>query len=217
MVPKHKQSVVFDLDGVIARNDTMAVLVTRRLRSSLRQSLLGIGPGVAWYALRGFGPARVRLSRTLGGVALLGLTADEYAALAAETGTELGNDPSWTIAEGKAAITRHLDAGDSVVVTTGTEQILARAFLDAIGLPGVELIATTLRFEGDHPHYANHNLGAQKVHNLAGRPIDLFYTDSDLDLPVAELAARTVLVNPDAAMEKRFRSHICALDVQRWA
>lgn len=210
-------SVVFDLDGVIARNDTMAVLVTRRLRSSFRRSALGAVPGLAWYALRGLAGARVRLSRTLGGVALLGLTAEQYAALAAETGTELGEDPNWTIPEGKAAITRHLDAGDSVVVTTGTEQILARAFLDAIGLPGVGLIATTLRFDGDHPHYANHNLGEQKVHNLAGRSIDLFYTDSDLDLPVAELAKQVILVNPDASMERRFRARIRELTVERWA
>jgi phosphatidylglycerophosphatase C len=208
--------VVFDLDGVIARYDTMAVLVTRRLRSSVRRSVLGVFPGVAWYALRGLAGARVRLSRTLGGVALHGLRVDDYAALATETGTALAQDPDWTIPAAMAAIHAHLDAGDSVMVTTGTEQILARAFLDAIGLPGVELIATTIRFEGDRPHYANHNLGAQKVHNLAGRAIDLFYTDSDLDLPVAELAQRTVLVNPDAATERRFRARVSGLTVERW-
>jgi phosphatidylglycerophosphatase C len=216
-VPKRSpQRVVFDLDGVIARGDTMAVLVQRRLTGHAGRAALGILPGAAWYLLRGLPGMRVGLSRALGRIALSGLDGAEYAALAAGIGADLGRDPDWIIADGLAAIRGHIDAGDDVVVTTGTETMLARAFLDAIGLSEVRLIATTLEFDRAGAHYANHNLGGRKVANLAGSRIDLFYTDSNLDLPLAALASHTVLINPDARLEREFRARIDHVTVERW-
>jgi phosphatidylglycerophosphatase C len=226
--------VVFDLDGVIASHDTMAVLVRRQLLSSPRRAIAGLFPALGWSLLRGVPALRVRFSRMLGRVALARLTSEQYRRLAQGIGVELGADPAWTIPQGLAAVRRHLAAGDDVVVTTGTEFLLARAFLDALGLDGVDLVATTARFDGDvggdgdddrdgasasrpgRAGYDNHNLGAQKVNNLARREIDLFYTDSDLDLPVAALAAHTILVNPDSRLVRLFSSRVASLEVVRW-
>jgi phosphoserine phosphatase len=102
-------------------------------------------------------------------------------------------------------------------VTTGTEAILARTFLDALGLQGASLIATTIRFDRWVARYDRHNLGREKVRGFVARDIDLFYTDSDLDLPVALLARRTILVNPDARLSQLYRARIAQLTIVRWA
>jgi phosphatidylglycerophosphatase C len=207
--------VVFDLDGVIARSDTMAVLIQRQLLSHPLRALRGAIPAAGWYLLRGLPRARVRMSRALGRAALSGLDLEQYRTLAVEVGSELGRDPKWTIAQGAAAIREHLAAGDDVVVTTGTEELLAHAFLGTIGLGATRLIATTLRFGGG-VHYENHNLGPQKVVNLGADRMALFYTDSDLDLPLARLSDRTILVNPSTRLVRLFRGRVTALEIVNW-
>lgn len=215
--PAKPRQVVFDLDGVIASHDTMAALIQRQLLSNPLRAIVGALPAIAWTFLRRFPGTRVRMSRALGSIALSGLTRERYVTLAAEVGRTLGTDPAWVIPSGLAAIRQHLDDGDVVVVTTGTEELLSRAFLDTLGLQRVMLVATTARFGRAFARYDNHNLGERKVANLDGRVIDLFYTDSDLDLAVAKLSARTVLVNPDARLERVFRAEIADLTVVNWA
>jgi phosphoserine phosphatase len=208
--------VIFDLDGVIAKSDTMAVIIQRRLISHPGRAIAGALPAIAWLVLRGVPRMRIRMSRTLGRVALTGLSIEQYATLAAQVGGELGRDPTWTIGAGVAAAKQRLADGDEVVVTTGTEELLARAFLDAAGLAGIPLVATTLAFEGSVVRYANHNMGQQKVANLNGRGGDIFYTDSDLDLPLAMLSVRTILVNPGVRLARVFRQHVANLTIERW-
>jgi phosphatidylglycerophosphatase C len=208
--------VVFDLDGVLARGDTMASLIQQRLLSHPLRAALGALPAAAWFVLHRFPAARIRLSRALGRIALSGMTAAQYRQLAVSVGARLGDDPGRRIADGVIAITRHLRDGDEVVVTTGTEHTVARAFLDQIGLRDVTLIATTIGFDRPGVRYENHNLGQQKAHNLGQRSIDLFYTDSDLDLPVALLSKRTILVNPDSRQTRLFTRHLANLTIVRW-
>ena len=208
--------VVFDLDGVIARTDTMAFLLQKQLLSHPLRAIAGAVPAIVWFALHRYPRARPPLSRALGRAALSGLSSDEYRALAVRVGTSLGIDPERHIAEGVAAIRRHLLAGDDVVVTTGTEALLSRTFLDSMGLSNVRLIATTIRFGPRMVHYENHNLGPGKVGGFTDRDVDLFYTDSELDLPVARLSRHTVLVNPSPRLARRFRSQIPSLEIVRW-
>jgi phosphatidylglycerophosphatase C len=209
--------VVFDLDGVIARDDTMAALLQRRLLSHPARAAAGALPAVAWFALHRFAWVRVRLSRALGRAALSGMTRDNYDELAKTVGARMGDDPNGSIPEGVAAIQRHLRDGDEVVVTTGTEVVLARAFLDHVGLQGVTLIGTTLRFGRRLVRYENHNLGPRKVSGFVGRDIELFYTDSDLDLSLAMTARRTILVNPDARLARLFSARVANLTIEHWA
>jgi len=208
--------VVFDLDGVIATDDTMAVLIQRQLTSHPGRAIAGALPAIAWFVLRGFPNMRIRMSRILARVALTGLSLEQYTTLAVRVGGELGRDPAWTFDTGVAAAKQHIADGDDVVVTTGTEEFLARAFLDAAGLPGIRLVASTLVFEGSAVRYANHNMGQRKVANLDGLGGDVFYTDSDLDLPLALLSGRTILVNPDSRLTRIFRQRVSNLTIQRW-
>jgi phosphoserine phosphatase len=208
--------VVFDLDGVIARTDTMAFLLQRQLLSHPLRAIAGAPPAVAWFVLHRFPRIRVRLSRALGRAALSGLSETQYGALATEVGTLLGSDPTKQIPAGVAAVRRHVHAGDEVVITTGTEGILSRAFLDAVGIDGVELIATELRFDRRLVRYEVHNLGPAKASRFPGRAIDLFYTDSQLDLEVARLSRRTVLVNPNRRLARLFAANVPGLQVESW-
>jgi len=214
------QLVVFDLDGVIARSDTMAALIQKRLLGHPLKAIAGVTPAAAWFLLRAIPSARIRMSQALGRVALAGFDGAGYAKLAREVGGALGRDPRWILADGRAAVLNHQALGDRVLITTGTEAILARAFLDAIGLDEIELIGTTVHFENRRPLYEFHNLGANKVSSLrervGGARINLFYTDSNLDLPLARLSARTILVNPDARLERIFRWGAGRVEVVRW-
>jgi phosphoserine phosphatase len=207
---------VFDLDGVIARTDTMAHLLQQQLLSSPLRAIAGALPAAAWFALRGYPSARVRLSRALGRAALSGLTADEYQRLAVEVGARLASDPASSIPEGLATVRRSLASGAEVVVTTGTEATLSRTFLDALGLHEVGLIATTLRFGRVLVRYDNHNLGHNKVRGFVDRTIDTFYTDSNLDLPVAQLSRHTVLVNPSRRLARLFGAKVENLTIVNW-
>lgn len=194
----------------------MAVIIQRRMTSHPGRAIRGVVPAIGWLALRGVPRFRIRMSRAMGHSALSGLTADGYAALATSIGTELGRDPAWSFPEGVAAVSRHLAAGDEVIVTTGTEELLSRAFLDAVGLQGVTLVATTMQFDGRSARYANHNMGQQKVTNLDERGGDVFYTDSDLDLPLALLSRATFLINPSPRLAKVFEQQVPNLTIENW-
>lgn len=213
---KRSPLVVFDLDGVIARTDTMAFLLRQQLLSHPLRAIAGAFPAAAWFVLRSFPRARVRLSRVLGRAALSGMTAEEYRELAVAVGTLLASDPSRSIPAGLATVRQYLESGAEVVVTTGTEAVLSRTFLDGLGLQDVELIATTLRFGRGLVRYESHNLGYNKVHGFEGRQIDTFYTDSNLDLHVAQLSAHTVLVNPRARLARLFEAKVKNLTVVSW-
>ncbi len=194
----------------------MAFLLQRQLLSHPLRAVAGALPAAAWFVLRSFPRARVRLSRALGRAALSGMTAAEYGELAVAVGTLLASDPSRSIPAGVAKVRHYLESGAEVVVTTGTEAVLSRTFLDGLGLQDVELIATTLRFDRAIVRYESHNLGHNKVHGFEGRQIDTFYTDSNLDLPVAKLSARTVLVNPGARLARLFEAKVPNLTIVSW-
>jgi hypothetical protein len=102
--------VVFDLDGVIASHDTMAVLVRRQLFSSPRRGIAGLYPALGWSLLRGVPALRVRFSRMLGRVESSRVVSCRVVSCSRSlawrpSGTgrcprdraELGADPAWTI------------------------------------------------------------------------------------------------------------------------
>lgn len=207
---------VFDLDGVIARNDTMEVLVRRMLVRNPLRALLSIPFVALWFFIPSKVAWRGRLSGVLGGIAFSGLSERRYRSIARRVGRELGAQRAWALTSGSELLRAEVASGRNVLVSTGTEYEIARSFLDEIGFPGVELSATTMRFGRWFVRYQNHNLGAMKVRNLGGRNPTLFYTDSTADLPLARVSAATVLVNPDAAVEADFRREIANLSVVRW-
>lgn len=138
---------------------------------------------------------RSRAIRIAVRAALLGLTTDELTRRMRAFGADLADEPGRVIRAGVAAAGAHLASGDRVVVVTASEENLARAFLDALGLHTVELVASRVRGRSG----VVHNRGEEKVRHLAARgiapPWQVVYSDSLTDLPMLAAARQAVLVN----------------------
>ncbi|WP_144875215.1 HAD family hydrolase [Microbacterium sp. 1.5R] len=201
---------VFDLDGVLSRADTMASLVFERLRTRpwlvLPVAALALTAALAPAA----GSLRPRCNRAIVHVALAGVSEVEYGRLARRTARALAGRPGNVRPEVLSAL-RRASADGTGVVTTATEQMLATAYLDALGVAGMPVLASRFRFAAGGARFADHNVGARKVETLdAARPgaiLDTLYTDSASDLPLARRCTRTVLVDARPRSEREFQRH----------
>jgi phosphatidylglycerophosphatase C len=155
------------------------------------------------------GPGRFGINRALVRLALRGTDETRYGALAVRIGTELAQSAFRNDSLIEEAC-RCREAGSRVIVLTATERRLARSYLDAVGLGGIELVASELTFPNNRPaSLATYNIGPQKVCSLIGFDVDLasclFYTDSATDLPLMKRVAKCVLVAPSSATERAVR------------
>ena len=190
---------MFDLDGVLTRRDTMAELVADRLRKAPFRFAAAVPLALLGRLLPAQGRLAPAVNRLLVRLALRGLDREAYEVLARRTAIDLaglpGNVPAQAIAQVRSAAT-----GGRTVVVTGSERLVARSYLDAVGLPGVELIASSLRFDGSRVRLGYHVVGAAKVRELRRIGVDvaraMLYTDSSSDLPLARVVGSIVLVNP---------------------
>lgn len=192
--------VLFDLDGVLSTHDTFAAFVRRAaIRGPWRIPLLVLVP--ALMRLSGeSSPWRGRLARYGARIALLGRAIEETQQELADFGDRLAVTPGWPCDPAIRRLREHLAAGDRVVVVTATEWYLARAFLDGVGLQGVEVLGSSLRRARAGLRLSPHNYGPVKASRLAAvtpPPWDLVYTDSAADLPLMQLARNVCMVNAD--------------------
>lgn len=199
---------LFDLDGVLSRRDTMATLVIRVLRTRPWRVLAVVPLVVAAAAASPAGDLRPRLNRALVRIALRGMTRETYDRLARSTGAALAGNPRVPSEPLRARVRQELERA-RVVVVTASEQTLARAFVDGLGLTSVEVIGSRLRDDGAGLRIAFHNVGRHKVGSLRLRGLTLdgatLYTDSASDLPLARVVWRTVLVNGGMRSRRLFR------------
>lgn len=201
---------LFDLDGVLSRADTMATLVLARLRTRPWLAL----PVAALALTAALAPApgslRPRCNRAVVHVVLSGVSEREYAQLAVRTAQQLVARPDNVRPDVLAALRRAFVDGAGVV-TTASERTLAAAYLEALGVGGMPLLASRFRFSGRGPRFADHNVGERKVETLEavhpGAIVDTLYTDSASDLPLARRSARTVLVDARPRSAREFSRH----------
>jgi phosphoserine phosphatase len=204
-----QRTVLFDLDGVLLRGDAFTVLIRHALvRRPWRLLPAAVLLSMS-LALPIGGPGRPRVNRVLVRLALRGIDETRYEALAALIGTKLAqgafrNDSLIEEARGCRA------AGSRVIVVTASERRLVRSYLDAVGLGGIELVASELGFPHNRPaSLTTYNIGQQKVRSLLGLDVDLasclLYTDSATDLPLMKCVAECVLVAPSRATQKAVR------------
>ncbi|TYC98824.1 haloacid dehalogenase-like hydrolase [Arthrobacter echini] len=199
MVQQQAGVTLFDLDGVLTRHDTMAALIVQRLKQKPLR-ILGVLPLFVIAAIagarRGVAAKANRLAVRL---TFAGLAEQEYRALAATEGQRMATRSGF-IREGLIELCRERQKSSRVVIVTASEVHLVEAFLTACGLSNIELIASHLDFSTRVPRVKLHNVGSQKIRSLrmAGVLIEnaTFYTDSASDLPLALVAARTVIVHP---------------------
>ena len=220
MIPTMDRPVtLFDLDGVLSRQDTMATLVTQATgRRTVR-----LVAAVPLVLLARMAPPHGRLkpaiNRKLVALALYGVTESEYRGLADATAQRLAarptNVPAQALSEFKAA--RRLGR---VIVTTGTERHLAATYLHAIGIRSVELQASALTFSGKGVRLTQHNVGSAKTTALRAAGVELpaatLYTDSASDLQLAQRVGRVVLVNPSSRSRRIMARQPIAVAISRW-
>ncbi|RZS77535.1 phosphatidylglycerophosphatase C [Motilibacter rhizosphaerae] len=218
VVPATPTLTLFDLDGVLSRRDTMAALVRRRLRQR-PQSLATVVPlALLSRLLPAAGELRPAVHRAIVRIALRGLRRDEYDRLAHAVSQHLaepGNAPESALQELRVAA----QAG-AVMVVTASEALLARSYLDALGLERVPVLASHLQEHDGQLRLAPHNVGHRKVRALLALGVTPsaahLYTDSPSDLPLASQSARTTLVNASARLERVFSRRVATLDTIRW-
>ena len=186
-------TTVFDLDKVLLGGDASTLF----LRGVLRQRpgravpLLLCSPVLlvasAVPQLRPLG-ARLMTRLAVGGPASVDRIADAFR-------SALGVQPEAAVAEAIAGVRAHERAGETVVVATGCEETMARGFLAAIGLGGLDVVGSQATIP------VRRAMGASKVTMLTDRghppPWVAVYSDSSSDLPLFAGTARPVLVNGD--------------------
>ncbi|MGW3657749.1 haloacid dehalogenase-like hydrolase [Streptomyces sp. NPDC005151] len=188
---------IFDLDGVLTREDTMASLVTTRLTARPHRLVAASAPFLLAQAAPPDGALRPAMNRAIVTLALRGMTQNEYEALAVTTGQTMAGRT--TVVGQAVARCRLARLQGSTVVATASEATLARAFLDSVGLHNIPLVASRLEFAQRGPRLATHNVGEAKlaaVRAMGFVPEEaVFYTDSASDIPLARVARQTVTVN----------------------
>jgi phosphatidylglycerophosphatase C len=187
-------TVVFDLDKVLLGGDASTLFLHGRLRLAPRRlvPLLLAAPLLA--ALASTPRLRPLGARVMTRIAVGGRAEDDVQDVAEAYREALTRKPEAAVAEAIAAVRAHQRNGDLVVVATGCEETLARGFVAAIGLGGLDVV-------GSRAMPPRHALGESKVELLIERgyppPWAAVYSDSTSDLPLFAGGPRPVLVNAD--------------------
>lgn len=198
--------MLFDLDGVLLRGDTMAHLVKTALARRPWRMPAALALLLCARAVPGHSCARAASNRALVRLALRGVPESHYLELVADTAHRL-SDTSADQGLIDEAIA-HRASGARVLVVTATERSLAEAYLSVVGLEDVEVLASSISFR-QQPRLDTHNVGPAKVEaaRQAGADLSsaLLYTDSSSDLPLMRAVREVVLVNPGRSTQRAVR------------
>jgi phosphatidylglycerophosphatase C len=201
--------VVFDLDGTLVRGYCFSqflrlLLLRRPFRAAV--SLLAAVVLIPLYLVsftRDWGIAGFLW------LATVGLPPERFDALARDFAFSHAAGPR-RIAVALDRLHAHIQAGDRVVVATGSADPVATAVCDALGLTGIEVIAMRLCHRRWAHRVAEGCLGIEKLRRIeeAGlvTPVAYAYSDSWVDIPLLRAAVRPVLVGPSSRTVRRVRA-----------
>ncbi|MDQ8708088.1 HAD family hydrolase [Streptomyces sp. LHD-70] len=209
---------IFDLDGVLTREDTMASLVSSSLAACPGRLVAASAPFLLAQAAPPDGALRPAMNRAIVSLALRGMTRRTYESLAVATGHAMARRT--TVVEQAVARCRSAGLHGPTVVATASEETLARAFLDGLGLRGIPLAASRLDFTRRGPRLSAHNVGQAKVAAVRAMGFvpeqAVLYTDSASDIPLARVARRTVTVNAARRSSSRLAAVANEITHERW-
>jgi phosphatidylglycerophosphatase C len=207
--PPDHSVVLFDMDGVLLHGDTMGTVLreafARRPWRFVPAALLVAG----WHLLPPGNPGRSRIDRALVRVGLRGFDDRQFESLARHTATTLASSDARN-GDLVGEVVRLRDRGVRVIVVTASERRLAQGYLDAVGLAGIELLASELVFTPRNgAAFRVHNAGPHKVTSVERAGVNLaeclLYTDSASDLALIERVSACVLVAPSKATTRIVR------------
>jgi phosphatidylglycerophosphatase C len=188
-------TVVVDLDKVLLGGDASTLFLRGHLRSHRRRALLLLLAAPLLLALATLPQSRPLGARLMTRVAVGGPADTDVDDVASAYRSALAVKPEAAVAEAIACVRAHQRAGDTVVVATGCEEILARGFLAAIGLGDLDVIGSQATVP------VRRAMGESKVTMLTDRgyppPWAAAYSDSPSDIPLFAGTPRPVLVNAD--------------------
>lgn len=199
------ECVVFDFDGTLVRRDSffdfsLRYCLGRPERLALAVTLL---PVAACFRLRSLAAAA---SVLLWGMTL-GVSGRRFHAELGRYAREVL--PRLVNAAVFAELERHLDAGRSVVVATGTLPVFVRTLLATRGVPRLRIAGTRLRRRFGGFVAETHCIGRTKLGELERRfgitAWTTVYTDSYADRALMRGAAEVVLVAPSRSTLARAR------------
>ena len=113
---------------------------------------------------------------------------------------------------GRRAVERHRERGDLLAIVTGASPYVARPLGRRLGIPNI--VASELEVDGEGRFTGRFGaplcIGHGKVERTRCAAADLgfaleeatFYSDSYTDLPLLELVAEPVVVNPDPRLRR---------------
>ena len=216
------RTVVFDLDGTLVAGDSFGLFLRSLLTRSPVRLVAALVTAPLWAAAMGIGRTRPYAERYLVWLATAGL--DDEAFAAATRAFAVGHaGPGGVRVAGVAALRRHLDDGDRVLVATGCAEPLAREVCRVLGLDGAEVVASELdRGRRGLPARSDPVRGQGKIRALervgVRFPVDDAYSDSWSDLPLLRSARVPHVVDPTARDLARLRAVLGRdVDVVRWA
>jgi phosphatidylglycerophosphatase C len=190
------RTVLFDFDGVLIYGDAFYQFVRHRYAQAWPRKLLAF-LSFPWLLLQ-LPFSRRMVARSLVHTAFLGVSERRYATAAQAFAAMLVRKPKQFNRDALQALRRHQAAGDRVIVVTGCEHTLVSGILQQLGLGDIEVVASQFRPTAFGMRVKLHNIGRQKVKQLALRGIEtshLAYSDSSVDIPMLKVASEAVLVN----------------------
>jgi phosphatidylglycerophosphatase C len=217
-----KTVVVFDFDHTLTRWDSSDRFFRWLLKHDVWRTGMVIIASPLLLPLLLSARTRIYPVRYAIWVATLGLSHDQLAALATIHVDELHRDePLLLLQDALNQLNVHIELGHSVVIVTGSLQLIVREYLNRSKIGHVPLVASTLKpFLGGMAS-DQHCFGRHKIPMLIARgfppPWSVTYTDHAVDLPVIAESVQWFLVNPKPKSLAKVREHMqCEPAVLSW-